>query len=163
MNWDTIGSVIWVLSFGIWCVNLGYYWGNKKSDINKLLSVHDLGIKFEDGRVIYTTGLIDTGNLLKDPLSGKLVVVVDYSVLEPYLSDDVRDAYKDIRNFYDKHTSGLVAIPYSTLGDNSDGIMVGLKVNSIRLMGRVYENVVIGLSTVKNCNYYSIIPGKLLV
>ena len=82
------------------------------------------------GKQIALTGFVDTGNTLREPLSGKSVIVVE----EEY----VRDLFS-----YDE-ASRVRFIPYSALGTDS-GIMTGFVPDYVKIGDEIIDDVIIGI------------------
>ncbi|MCF6095884.1 sigma-E processing peptidase SpoIIGA [Thermovorax subterraneus] len=113
------------------------------------------------GEQLKIRALLDTGNDLKDPLSGNPVMIVEYSAVERFLPEEIRRCLKgDILESIQEleksilHSSWakrIKIIPFTSIGKNK-GIMMGLKVDRICILldERVYEadNVVLGV-----CNF----------
>lgn len=86
--------------------------------------------------------LLDTGNQLKDPLTQAPVVIAEYSVLEPYLPEDLKDVLKTSPDFDLKKTAETLTnsiwshrvrlIPFSSIGKNH-GMMLGLRPDEVKL------------------------------
>ncbi|MDN5331629.1 MAG: hypothetical protein PWP45_854 [Tepidanaerobacteraceae bacterium] len=102
--------------------------------------------------------LIDTGNDLKDPISGCPVMVIEYSAVEPLLPDEIKRYLKgEIIESLEKMPQSVFnsqwarrirIIPFTSIGKNK-GIMAGLKADKVYIWldGKVYEadDVVIGI------------------
>ncbi len=126
----------------------------KKNTYCKLI----IGIK---DKTVETTAMIDTGNLLKEPISNTPVIVVErvllYDVLpkqilnnlEEILGGDFEKVPYDIQEEY---RSKLKIIPFSSLG-RENGMLLGIKPQFIEIVkdeeGEIErerkENVIIGI------------------
>ncbi|SHM07039.1 stage II sporulation protein GA (sporulation sigma-E factor processing peptidase) [Caldanaerovirga acetigignens] len=118
------------------------------------------------GEQLKIRALLDTGNDLKDPLSGNPVMIVEYPAVERFLPEEIRRCLKgDILESVQEleqlilHSSWakrIKIIPFTSIGKNK-GIMMGLKVDRICVLldERFYEadNVVLGV-----CNF-TLSPG----
>lgn len=110
------------------------------------------------GEQLRIRALIDTGNDLKDPVSGSPVMIVEYSAVEQFLPDEIKQCVKGevIENLEELEQSVLHSqwarririIPFTSIGKNK-GIMTGLKADRVYIWldGKVYEadNVVLGI------------------
>lgn len=99
--------------------------------------------------IIKVKVLIDTGNLLKEPITGKPVVIIEKRKLN-YILEDLKDSIK------------IYVIPYKTLG-NEEKVLFGIKPEYIRLReeNNYYsDDVIIGLYDGKisqNDSYFGLI------
>ncbi|MCX7746972.1 MAG: sigma-E processing peptidase SpoIIGA [Clostridia bacterium] len=92
-----------------------------------------LNIAF-DSKVIKVSGLVDTGNSLKDPLSRLPVIVVEFEALKEILPLEIQDYFKNTREhdlycFADilsgsPWTSRFRLIPFTSLG-MENGMLIG--------------------------------------
>ena len=110
-----------------------------------------------NGKKIETVAMIDTGNLLKDPISNSPVIIVEHSLLydilpkqilnnlEKILGGDLSNISSDIREEY---ISKLKVIPFSSLG-KQNGILIGIKADKIKIESKEVEttknNIIIGI------------------
>jgi len=112
------------------------------------------------GEKLNMRAFIDTGNGLKDPVSGNPVMVVEYSAVEPLLPEKLRPCFKGevLENLEELERSVLNSpwetrirfIPFASIGRNNS-VMAGIKADRVCmwLEGRLYEtdNVVLGICT----------------
>lgn len=91
--------------------------------------------------IIKAVGLLDTGNALKDPFSGKPVIIANYTLVEKSLPDDLKnyiEAYYHIEKKDSKTKpntpieciSQLKFIPFHSVG-KKNGIMIGFVFDEI--------------------------------
>ena len=98
--------------------------------------------------------MVDTGNLLKDPISGMSVIVIEHTELydilpkellnnlEKILGGDLKGIPEDIKNEY---LSKLRVIPYSSLG-KQNGMLLGIKSDEVKVEDEtIKNNVIIGI------------------
>ncbi len=98
--------------------------------------------------------MVDTGNLLKDPISGMPVIVIEHTELydilpkellnnlEKILGGDLKGIPEDIKNEY---LSKLRVIPYSSLG-KQNGMILGIKADEVKVEDEtIKNNVIIGI------------------
>ena len=143
----------------------------KKEDM-----ICDIEINIE-GKKIKTNAMIDTGNLLKEPITNTPVVVVEKSLLNNIISDEILNQVDkilggDFSNISEKtikkYISKLKVIPYSSLG-KQNGMLLGINVNNIKVTKdeteNVFKNVIVGIynkSLTKRGEYRALIGMDLL-
>lgn len=93
-------------------------------------------IEFEDKKK-QIRAMIDTGNLLKEPLSGYQVVVIEKESLLDIIPEIIlNNAQKIIMGKIDvnlgKYASNFRVIPFTSLG-KENGLLLGIKVDSIQI------------------------------
>jgi len=128
-------------------------------------------IKFEE-KTIITNAIIDTGNFLKEPLTGKPVVIVENNILKEVISADILENLKDIINgtkqIDEKYMKRLKLIPFSALGTER-GLLFGIKPDEFSINYQDKEikdnNVIIGLYDKKlsKNNRYNALVGLDLI
>ncbi len=135
-------------------------------DIKKTININLLGKSF------VCEALIDSGNLLRDPLSNNEVVIVKSKLLKGIISDELveydyenLDVFK-IQNIIsssdEKLSSRVRLIPYKHAGSNSSSIILGIKVDYIEVDKNKICNVIIGLSNFNDSEYDAILNPSLL-
>lgn len=144
-----------------------------KSKISKKDLICEITVEIEDKK-ISTNALIDTGNMLKEPITNTPVVVIERTLLydvipkeilnhlEEIIGGDFKEIPEEIKN---KYVSKLKLIPYSSLG-KQNGILLGIKAKKlIILKGEEKEkiekeNIILGIydkSLTKKGEYRAII------
>lgn len=160
-----LGFVIIILAFKL-----------VKSKISKKDMFCEMEIKLNN-RIIKTKAMIDTGNLLKEPITNTPVVVVEHTLLyecmpkeilnnlEQILGGDFGKIPEDIKMEY---ISKLKLIPFSSLG-KQNGMLVGIKPEYIKIMQEekdtIKNNVIIGIygkSLTKRGEYRALTGLELL-
>lgn len=130
-----------------------------------------------DEKNIITKAMIDTGNLLKEPITGKPVIVLEQTLLyniipseilnniENILGGDLDKIPDEIRN---KYCSKLKLIPFTSLG-KENGMLIGINAKSVKIRHEDQENqkndVIIGIyskSLTKRGEYRALIGIELL-
>lgn len=139
-----IGSIILIVAFKI-----------AKNKINKNDMMCKIKITLNGKEKILNT-MIDTGNMLKEPITGNPVVVVEKTVLydllpkdilnniESILGGDFEKIPEDIKNEY---ISRLKIIPFSSLG-KQHGMLIGIKPEKLEVINEQVEeknNAIIGI------------------
>lgn len=135
-------------------------------------------IKFKlNGKEIKTKAMIDTGNLLKEPITNTPVVVVEHTLLydcmpkeilnhlEDILGGDFKKVPEEIRL---KYISKLKLIPYSSLG-KQNGMLLGIKPDFLVIQEEENEekkdNIILGIynkSLTKRGEYRALLGIELL-
>ena len=100
-------------------------------------------VKIEiDGKQIKINAMLDTGNMLKDPITGSPVIVVEKSILYEILPRELLDNIEKIlegdlnkisENIKEKYIKRLKFIPFTSLG-RQNGMLVGIKPNYIEIV-----------------------------
>jgi stage II sporulation protein GA (sporulation sigma-E factor processing peptidase) len=112
---------------------------------------------FYNSKSIRLKTMIDSGNLLKDPISNNDVIIVEKNSLEGIIDGDLLNHMDDILNgkWLDNdniHNYKFKLIPFSSLG-NENGIILGFKPEYIKIYDeeeKIRKEVIVG-----------IYPGKL--
>lgn len=147
-----------------------------KSKITK----KDMFCKIEiqlNGKKIETTAMIDTGNLLKEPITNTPVIVVEHTLLydcipkeilnhlEEWLGGEFDNIPEKIKEEY---ISKLKFIPFSSLG-KQNGMLLGIKAEYIKIKSddkeEKKENIIIGIynkSLTKRGEYRALMGIELL-
>lgn len=146
-----------------------------KSKITKKDMLCEVIVKYNRKEIKINT-MIDTGNMLKEPISGMPVIVIEKSALyelipkeilnhlESILGGDFKEIPEEIKN---KYLPQLKLIPYSSLG-KQNGILVGIKADEIEIIREeksIHKNVVIGIyekSLTKRGEYRGLIGMELI-
>lgn len=160
-----LGFVVIVLSFKIIKTKLSKksLFCNVKININK--------------KQVETVAMIDTGNLLKDPISNTPVIVVEHSLLydilpkqilnnlEKILGGELENIPEDVK---EKYISKLKVIPFSSLG-RQNGMLLGIKADEINIESEdgniTKDNIIVGIydkSLTKRGEYRALVGMNLL-
>ena len=144
-----------------------------KNKISKKDLICEITVEIEN-RKITTKALIDTGNMLKEPITNTPVVVIEHTLLydvipkeilnhlEEIIGGDFEKIPEDIKN---KYVSKLKLIPYSSLG-KQNGMLLGIKAKKLTIIkgeekDKVEkENIILGIydkSLTKKGEYRAII------
>lgn len=130
-----------------------------------------------NNKIIKTRAMIDTGNLLKEPITNTPVIVLEHTLLyecvpkeildnlESILGGELVKIPEEIRNEY---ISRLKLIPFASLG-KQNGMLVGIKADSLKIIQDDQEkenkNVIIGIynkSLTKRGEYRALIGIDLV-
>lgn len=106
---------------------------------------------------IETTAMVDTGNLLKDPITGAPVIVVEATLLENIIPQEILLNLENIiggefeyvtEEVRSEYISKLKLIPYTSLG-KQNGMLLGLKSDKVEIIkddeNIVKQNIIIGI------------------
>lgn len=140
-----IGTIVIVIAFRI-----------SKNRITKKDMLCKTKIKLGKNEITLNT-MLDTGNLLKEPISGNPVVVVEKTELyelipkeilyhsEEILGGDFENIPKEIQEEY---MSKFKMIPFTSLG-KQNGMLLGIKADEIEVINNEYikkeKNAIIGI------------------
>ena len=136
----------------------------------------DISVRL-DNKNIKTKALIDTGNMLKEPITNLPVIVMEHTLLydvipkdilnntEKILGGDFSKIPDDIR---DEYSSKLKVIPFSSLG-KQNGMLLGIKGEdlTVNLKDEIkkIDKVIIGIynkSLTKRGEYRSLLGLEIL-
>ena len=147
-----------------------------KSKLNKKDMFCEIKVKLNN-KLIETKAMIDTGNLLKEPITNTPVIILEHTLLydcmpkeilnnlDKILGGDFEAIPEEIKQEY---ISRLKLIPFSSLG-KQNGMLVGIKADKIKIVQEEqeneYENIIIGIynkSLTKRGEYRALIGLELL-
>ena len=126
-----------------------------------------------DGKKAKAKAMIDSGNLLKDPISKSPVVVVEKKIIKRIISETILDEIfnilngKDV-NLDDSYMSRVRMLPFASLG-KQNGMLIGLKPDSISIIyddeQKEIKDVIVGIydkTFTKNGPYTALIGVDLI-
>ena len=106
---------------------------------------------------INTIAMIDTGNLLKEPITNTPVIVVEHTLLYDCMPKEILNHLDELlggefenipEEIKEKYISKLKFIPFSSLG-KQNGMLLGIKADTITIKGidkeEKKENIIIGI------------------
>ena len=147
-----------------------------KNKISKKDMFCDIEVKINE-EIIKTKAMLDTGNLLKEPITNKPVIVIEHTLLydcipkqilnniEQILGGDFSNVPEEIREEY---ISKLKFIPFSSLG-KQNGMLIGINAKYIKIKSEenenINENVIVGIynkSLTKRGEYRALIGIELV-
>ncbi|SHJ56736.1 sigma-E processing peptidase SpoIIGA [Tepidibacter formicigenes] len=125
----------------------------------------DVLVKIEEN-ILNFRALMDTGNLLKDPITKDPVMIVDVKKLEKilpkelvYIDYSIMD-FKKIDYLLSKLSIEISnrfrVIPYKVVG-NEKGLILGIKADYIEVEGNKKNNIILGLSNFSQKDEYNAI------
>lgn len=116
--------------------------------------------------------LLDSGNLLKDPISNSDVIIVKSSAIKTLLPSnlsklsydnmDIMKAEEIISSLDDEISTRIRMIPYKHAGSSGSGIIVGLKPDSVIIGNQRIGNVILGISDFNEEEYGAILNPCIL-
>lgn len=105
-----------------------------------------------EGRTVLLRALVDSGNLLRDPLSGKPVVVVGAQAVGALFPPGLRPEPEELehseelfRQLSRRWIGRVRLIPVHSVGA-SNALLLALRLDSLEVNGRVYSNRLAALS-----------------
>lgn len=126
---------------------------------------------------IETKAMIDTGNLVREPITNNPVIITESSLLRDVIPKEILDNLENIlcgnlekipQQIQDEYISKLRCIPYSSLG-KENGMLVGIKANEIIVENedavKKTSNIIIGIydkSLTKKGEYRALIGVELV-
>lgn len=147
-----------------------------KNKISKKDMFRQINIVIE-GREITVKSMLDTGNMLREPITGKPVIVIEHTCLydllpkqilnniEQILEGNFENIPDDIKN---KYITKLKFIPFASLG-KQNGMLLGIQPNYIEILdeGSIekIEDVIIGIynkSLTKDGNYRALMGIEII-
>lgn len=169
-------KVIFMSSFLI-IILINTIWPKVKLRILTSNFIYSINIKHGDKDFIFD-GLLDTGNLLYDPLSQAPIVIVEYKMIQDGLPEGIKDIYTNGRQgdmvYVKRHilSSGLSGdfsiIPFHSVGTMED-FLIGFKPKQlfISFRGHWLENrstliAIYNSELSKDKEYHALIHPELL-
>lgn len=125
------------------------------------------------GKSCSCKALLDSGNLLKDPMSNNDVIIIKSNILKDIIPEYlINCSYEDIDiikaeeiiNLLDYDISKKVRIiPYKHAGSDKSNIILGIKADYIEIDKVKIGNIVLGISNFNDDNYSAILNPSILV
>lgn len=127
-----------------------------KSKFTKKDMICEIEVKLNN-KIIKTEALIDTGNMLKEPITNIPVVVIEHTLLYDCIPKEILNHLEDIiggefekipEEIKNEYVSKLKLIPFSSLG-KQNGMLLGIKAEYFKIIKEekvdVKENVILGI------------------
>lgn len=116
-----------------------FFSGFIKGKLLKERTYADVEVEME-GRSVTIKGMVDTGNFLKDPLTGKPVMIISASAAKQFLpAEIVEEAVKNQKAqmlsqnlMNSSYANRIRIIPYHSIGEER-GYLVGIRPDTIRI------------------------------
>jgi stage II sporulation protein GA (sporulation sigma-E factor processing peptidase) len=177
VDMNTINQIIQYFNFALigiilLCGLIGFFiiiisFKSIKNKISKKDMLCNISIVFEEGKVDINA-IIDTGNFLKEPLTGKPVIIVEKDILKTVIPVNILENMQEIINgtkeIEEKYISKIRLIPFTALG-TENGLLLGIKPEKfyINYQGKIVENkkVIVGVYNKKlsRNNKYNALVG----
>ena len=127
--------------------------------------------------IVKTIAMIDTGNMLKEPISNTPVIVVEHTLLYESMPKEILDHLDELlggdfnnvpEEIREEYISKLKLIPFSSLG-KQNGMLIGIKAQSVKIKNQdkeeTKEDIIIGIynkSLTKRGEYRALMGIELL-
>lgn len=115
-----------------------------KTKMNKKALIYDVEISLEE-KTTTLKAMLDTGNMLKDPITGIPVIVVEKNSLYEILPDSILDNVEKVMggDWGDnaenmKYRARFRMIPFHSIG-KENGMLLGFKVDEVKIMTDIEE------------------------
>ncbi len=110
-----------------------------------------------NGKRIKTTAMLDTGNMLKEPITNTPVMVVEHTLLYECIPREILNHLDELlggdfnnipENIKEEYMAKLKFIPFSSLG-KQNGMLLGIRADSVTIKEedteKKQENIIIGM------------------
>lgn len=126
-----------------------------------------------NGKKIETTAMLDTGNLLKEPITNTPVIVVEHTLLYDCIPKEILNHLDELlggefdnipEKIKEEYMAKLKFIPFSSLG-KQNGMLLGIKAENIIIKDTEKENIIVGIynkSLTKRGEYRALLGIELL-
>lgn len=147
IEFPVVSSIV-ALFIGIFLIK------NVFKNIKNLIKKDDIFYQLEiyiEKKKSSINAILDTGNMLKDPITKAPVIIVNKNSIKNILPQELLynietilggDCLGKLNN--EKIAKRITIIPYTSLG-NENGMILGVKPDKIKIEGKVIKNVVIGV------------------
>lgn len=118
-------------------------------------------IKYGD-KSLRLTALADTGNTLRDPLSGKPVLIIGAQYAQELTGLDVSQLRDPVTTISNAPIEGLRLIPYHSIG-NAGGFMLGMRIKEVSI-GRKNGSTLVAFASQnldRQGNYQALTGGSI--
>ncbi len=93
------------------------------------------------GNCISVTALVDTGNTLRDPVSGCPVLVVEAAAAQKLMPISVQELAHPLETLAAGKLPGMRLIPYAAVGQSA-GFLLGIRAECVQVSGKEMDYVV---------------------
>lgn len=127
-----------------------------KNRISKNDLICNIGIRINN-KEVKTKAMIDTGNLLKEPITNIPVVVLEHSLLKNIIPNEILENIDKIlggdlseisENIKSQYILKMKVIPFTSLG-KQNGMLLGIKAQELKIEEmnetKIIEKIIIGL------------------
>ena len=155
---------------GFIIVNIGFKFAKGKLEKNNMYC--DIKIQM-DGKSTIVKAMIDTGNLLKEPISKTPVIIVEKNSLKEIFEKEIIEDIKNIMlgnkiEISEKYLSKMKVIPFTSLG-KQNGMLIGIKVDKVIIKydddEKEMEGIIVGIyeKTLSKNQKYTALVGLDLI
>lgn len=143
-----------------------------KNRINKNEIIYSVEIKIENKSII-TKALLDTGNMLKDPLTKSPVILIEKKILLNLLPENLIKFMEenhggDMDKIIENYKRRIRIIPFTSVG-KQNGMMYGIKADEIKIITDIDEIInedgivcMYNKSLSKNKKYFGLLGMEVL-
>ncbi|MGI6097674.1 MAG: sigma-E processing peptidase SpoIIGA, partial [Dethiobacteria bacterium] len=168
------------LIFGLASLFLLVYLLKPFLENRRLLFLYNLELTIHfQGIVKKVVAILDTGNHLQEPVSGRPVIIVHYKALEEMLPEELKQLYQGKNHnkleyaeqllSHSSFASRLHIIPYNSV-NNSGGFLIGFRPDQVQIeeKGRklqILRKVIIGIGDLSAGNdgkYQALLPPGIV-
>lgn len=139
-----------------------------KNKMSKKSLIYNIEVNLE-GKIMKTKAMLDTGNQLKDPITGVPVVVITKEALKEIIPDSILNNIDKVMGGEWKeeninYRTRFRIIPFTSIG-KQNGMLLGLKVDKVKVITDIdeitNENVIVCIYNQKltKANTYSALIG----
>lgn len=148
-----------------------------KNKISKKDLICEVSVTLNKKKV-YTKAMIDTGNLLKEPITNTPVIVMEHTLFYDIMPKEILNNIENIlggdlsgidKNLQDEYISKLKVIPFSSLG-KQNGMLLGIKAEDLNVSfkdeTKTIEKIIIGIynkSLTKRGEYRALLGVEILI
>lgn len=116
-----------------------------KTRMNKNELIYEIVLKINE-KELTTKVMLDTGNMLKDPISNNPVILIEkkilYDILPKELLENTKNMlggdFKNNEDLENEYRTRLRIIPFTSVG-KQNGMMLGIKVDEIKIITDIDE------------------------
>ena len=111
------------------------------------------------GKTVELTALVDTGNMLKDPLTGRKVIIAEAKKLSPLFGFDIESLLSE--NFRpDSLPEGFRVIPFSSIG-KKNGLLAAFVPDTVEIDSEKKDNIITAIfdGTLSKSGDYNALMG----
>lgn len=114
-------------------------------------------IKIYDGeKMLKVNALLDSGNMLKEPISGMPVIIIEKETLSKLIPEEILNYIEDIiggdekedKDGIQQYLSKIRMVPFMSIGKDN-GMLVGIRVDKVKMetedINIEKENVIVGI------------------
>lgn len=131
---------------------------------------------FYEGKILRANALVDSGNMLKDPISGMPVIIIEKETLYEIIPEEILDYIENVvggeeqrdRENIEKYLSKIRMVPFMSLG-KENGMLTGIRVDKVKIetedINVEKNNIIVGIydkKLTKDNKYNALIRFKFI-